>query len=152
MHMGKIFMGMMLVRFNGKSMTAASAGLPPIFIYRAATGKIDEMVLKGMPLGAHRGFKYTEKKTSIAPGDTILLMTDGYTELFNEKKEMLDDYRVKEYFLQNASRSADKIIDDLIRRGKKWRGTEPQADSPLPSVIQLRIAVNAQSGRQLLHT
>jgi serine phosphatase RsbU (regulator of sigma subunit) len=138
MHMGNIFMGMMLVRFNGKSMTAAAAGLPPIFIYRAATGKVDEMVLKGMPLGAHRDFKYTEKKTSFSPGDTILLMTDGYTELFNEQKEMLDYGRVKEYFLQNAAHSPEKIIEELIRNGETWRGNEPQADDYTFVVIKVK--------------
>ena len=138
MHMGNIFMGMMLVRFNCRSMSAAAAGMPPIFIHRKMTGKVEEMVMKGMPLGASRNFNYQQKETTIEPGDTILLITDGFPELFNKNKEMIDYPRLKERFAQVADRSAQQIIDDLVQMGQEWQQDEPQADDCTFVVLKVK--------------
>ena len=138
MQMGNIFMGMMLVRFNSHVITAAAAGMPPIFIHRAKTGNVDEIVMKGMPLGAYRDFKYQQEKTEIAEGDTILLMTDGFPELFNEKKEMFDYPRLKEKFALIATHPVQKILDELIESGEEWRKDEPQADDYTFVVVKVK--------------
>jgi serine phosphatase RsbU (regulator of sigma subunit) len=138
MHMGNIFMGMMLLRINGKSLIAAAAGMPPVLIYRAKTDTIEELVLKGMPLGAHNNFVYHEKKTKIYPGDTILLMTDGFPELFNKNKEMLDYKRIKRGFKHIVDRSAKEIIQELIKIGDSWRAEEPQRDDYTFVVLKVR--------------
>jgi serine phosphatase RsbU (regulator of sigma subunit) len=138
MRMGNIFMAMMLVRINGKSLTAAAAGMPPILIHRGKTNKVEELVMKGMPLGAHRDFDYQHKKTKITAGDTILLMTDGFAELFNKKKEMLDSQRVKENFKKVAVKSAKEIIAELIKVGEAWRQGEPPSDDYTFVVLKVK--------------
>lgn len=145
MHMGNIFMGMMLVRFNTTKMWAAAAGMPPVFIYRAQTGHVEELVMKGMPLGAFRDYTYQQKQTRIAPGDTILLMTDGFTELFNTSKEMMEYPRMKKRFAQVADKSATQIIDDLVEMGEQWRQGVPQTDDCTFVVIKVKQPVNHQS-------
>jgi len=138
MRMGNIFMAMMLVRINGKYLTAAAAGMPPILIHRAKTNKVEEMIMKGMPLGAHRDFDYQQQETRIAPGDTILLMTDGFAELFNKKKEMLDFPHVKESFKKVAAASCEEIIAQLIKIGDDWREGEPPSDDYTFVVIKVK--------------
>jgi serine phosphatase RsbU (regulator of sigma subunit) len=138
MQMGNIFMGMMLVRFNSHIVTAAAAGMPPILIFRAKTGIVDEIIMKGMPLGASRNFEYQQKKTEIEEGDTILLMTDGFPELFNKNKEMYDYPRLKEKFAQIAGHSAQNILDELIEAGEAWRKEEPQADDYTFVVVKVK--------------
>jgi serine phosphatase RsbU (regulator of sigma subunit) len=138
MNMGNIFMGMMLVRLNGKKLTAAAAGMPPILIYRHATKKIEDLVLKGMPLGAHRNFKYNEESVTICAGDVILLMTDGLPELFNQNDEMFDYPRLKDIFLQAANRSSEQIIEKLVEAGEKWRGEKSLADDCTFVVITVK--------------
>jgi serine phosphatase RsbU (regulator of sigma subunit) len=138
MKMGNIFMGMMLVRLNGKKLIAAAAGMPPILIYRHGTKKVEDIVLKGMPIGAHRNFKYNEKSVTISGGDVILLMTDGLPELFNQNKEMFDYPRLKNTFLQIANLSASQIIDELVQAGEKWRGEQPLADDCTYVIIKVK--------------
>ena len=138
MHMGNIFMGMMLVRFNTSKMWAAAAGMPPLFIYRCKTGHVEEMVMKGMPLGAFRDFSYEQKDTKISPGDTILLMTDGFTELFNKHKEMMDYPQIKKCFAEVANKPSSQIIDALINLGEKWRQDEPQNDDCTFVVVKVK--------------
>ncbi len=64
----------------------------------------------------------------LAPGDTVLLMSDGFAELFNDKDEMLDYPRVKEIFKEAADRSADEIVAHLFKDGERWSNGRPQDD------------------------
>ena len=145
MHMGNIFMGLMLVRFNTSKMWAAAAGMPPLFIYRCKTGHVEEMVMKGMPLGAFRDFTYQQKQTHISPGDTILLMTDGFTELFNNKKEMMEYPQIKKRFAEVAEKPSDQIINDLVDLGEKWRQGVPPTDDCTFVVIKVKEPVSKNS-------
>jgi serine phosphatase RsbU (regulator of sigma subunit) len=138
MRMGNIYMAMMLVRINENSLTTSAAGMPPILIYRGKSNQVEELVVKGMPLGAHRNFEYEQQATRLAPVDTILLMTDGLSELFNKKKEMLDYEHIKEGLKESAAKPAKEIISDLIRMGETWREGEAQADDYTIIVIKVK--------------
>jgi serine phosphatase RsbU (regulator of sigma subunit) len=138
MNMGNIFMGMMLVKFNCRTMSAAAAGMPPILIHRGHNGKVEELVMKGMPLGAFSNFEYQQKDTQISPGDTILLMTDGLPELFNRGKEMLDYPRLKRKFVEVANKPANEIINELVDMGHHWRKDEPLGDDCTFVVIKVK--------------
>ena len=119
-------------------MIASAAGMPPIFIYRGKTEAVEEIVLKGMPLGGPSGFLYPEQKTDLRAGDTILLMSDGLPELFNEEMEMLDYPRVKEIFKGAAQKSPDEIISHLNESGEKWRKGKAQDDDITFVVVKVK--------------
>ena len=80
-------MALMVIRINGRHLSASSAGIPPIFIYRKKDNTIEEFKIKGMPLGAFDYFPYETIKTELEIGDTVLLMTDGLPDLFNKDNE-----------------------------------------------------------------
>jgi len=128
MKLGNLYMAMLLVRISGHKMIVSAAGMPPILIYRSETGTIEEIVIKGLPLGGPSGFSYQKRETNLNPGDTILLMSDGFPELFNEKMETLDDHRVKEIFREIAVKSPDEIIAHLNEAGERWSNGKPQDD------------------------
>jgi serine phosphatase RsbU (regulator of sigma subunit) len=128
MHLGNLYMALMIARVQPGKMTVASAGMPPLLIYRAATGSIEDIVLKGMPLGAHAGFPYVEKETALHPNDTVLMMSDGFSELFNQERKLIGSPRVKELFAETADQSPNVIIDHLTNEGDKWRNGEPVHD------------------------
>ena len=58
----------------------SAAGMPPLFIYRRNDKTIEEHVMKGMPLGSIEKFPYDIRETTLDPGDTILLMSDGFPD------------------------------------------------------------------------
>jgi serine phosphatase RsbU (regulator of sigma subunit) len=138
MNLGNIYMAMMLARINMGSLTVTAAGMPPLFIYRGSTGKVDEIVIKGMPLGAHLGLSYKIKKTHLQPGDTILFMTDGFAELFNDEREILDYPRVKTIFQDHAHEAPQAVIDHLLRAGESWQNGQRQHDDFTFIVIKYR--------------
>ncbi len=86
------------------------AGMPPALVYQASMNRTITVPLKGMPLGGPGDFSYEEQSIMLSPGDTVLLMSDGFPELFNAAGEMLGYDRTIEIFEEVADRSPDNII------------------------------------------
>ncbi len=128
MHLGNLYMALMIARIHRTRMTVASAGMPPMFIYRHADRRAERVVLKGMPLGAHAGFPYAEWETTLAPGDTVLMMSDGFPELFNDHQECFDYQRVQPLFEEIAHETPDEIIAHLKTAGETWMNGNHQND------------------------
>jgi serine phosphatase RsbU (regulator of sigma subunit) len=62
----------------------ANAGHNHPFIWRAATGQIENLVTRGIVLGVLPDIRLQERQTTVAPGDVLIFYTDGVTETFNE--------------------------------------------------------------------
>lgn len=137
MSLGNLYMALMLVKIKDQKMQVASAGMPPVLIYRQKTKSIEEVIIKNMPLGADISLEYQEKEIKLAPGDSVLLMSDGFPELFNDKKELLDYDRVKDIFKETAELSSEKIVDHLFMTADKWRNGSPQNDDITFIVLKL---------------
>lgn len=127
MNLGYLYMSLTLIRIKNHILTASVAGMPPILLYKSKSKTIEEISKGGVPLGF---IECTYQKTDIEleHGDTILLMSDGFPELLNDKEEMLDYPRVKEYFKETAHRSPEEIISRLSNSAEKWRNDIPQED------------------------
>ena len=97
-------------------------------IYRAKTKTVEELVIKGMPLGAFLGFPYQQLKTEFSPGDTALFMTDGFPELFNPQDETLDYPRAMDIFRSVAHSTPEKIIEHLVDEANIWANGRQQDD------------------------
>ncbi len=128
MNLGNLYMALMLVRLRQNKMVISIAGMPPVYIYRAGQNIIEEVIQKAMPLGGPTGATYTQQNIELAPGDTILMMTDGFYELFNPASEMLDLERVRSYFMTCVHQSPQEIIDHLMAQADHWRQDKPQED------------------------
>jgi sigma-B regulation protein RsbU (phosphoserine phosphatase) len=98
----------------------SSAAMPPAYIYRKNKMKVDEIVLNGMPLGAINNFPYKVKETTISSGDTILLMSDGYPELMNDKGNMFGYEKAIKLFEELAHKQAEEIIEGLKNSASDW--------------------------------
>jgi sigma-B regulation protein RsbU (phosphoserine phosphatase) len=138
MHLGNLYMAMILAKINGRHMTVSAAGMPPVLIYRNNTGAVEELLLKGMPLGGPYTFDYPQRQTELHPGDTILFMSDGYPELFNEKDEMLDYPRITEIFREAAPKPAAEVIDHLWKAGEAWANGNSLRDDTTLLVIKVK--------------
>lgn len=133
MRLKRFFMAIALARVNGYSIEFIGAGMPPALVYRAGTGKVEEIALKGMPLGGVANFPYRSTTIEVAPGDAILLMSDGFPEMFNEHREMLGYDQVEPLFAAVAHESPEDVIAHLMRVATQWLGTS--TDSPDGSVV-----------------
>jgi serine phosphatase RsbU (regulator of sigma subunit) len=75
------------------------------------------------------GFPYELRTTEILPGDTILLMSDGFPELFNKEKILFGYDKVKSTFEEVAGKEPEEIIEHLKKAGSAWvEDAEPDDD------------------------
>jgi serine phosphatase RsbU (regulator of sigma subunit) len=138
MKLGNLFMGLQILKYKNHSMVVSSAGMPPIYIYRSVTDSVEEIVIKSMPLGGPSLNNYEAIEKELNTGDVILLMSDGYPELFNEKNEMLGYLKAKEVLKESAQKSAAAISSELTMFGEKWRGERTQEDDITIVVIKIK--------------
>lgn len=118
-----------MIKIKDNKITLSSAGIPPILIFRKNENKVEELIIKGMPLGTIDKFPYQIVESQINSGDTILLMSDGFPELMNGKNQMYGYHHVTEFFEQIARNEPEEIIDKLIHEIDLWKnGSDPNDD------------------------
>ncbi|MGH7457170.1 MAG: SpoIIE family protein phosphatase, partial [bacterium] len=128
MNLRQIYMTLLLVRINGPRLSICGAGMPPVLIHRAATQRVEEIDLKGMPLGYVPDFSYDQQEFALTPGDVVLLMSDGFAERFNPAGEILGYEQAKKVLAEIATQSPQDIIQHFVQAGETWAGGEPQND------------------------
>ena len=97
---------------------------------RTANGTV-ELRATGMPLGLMRGMRYEEMEATIAPGDSVLLYSDGLIEAHNPSGEMFGFPRTKE--LVAAHPGGGSLIQFLLAElaGFTGEGWEQEDDVTL---------------------
>ncbi|UCH65181.1 MAG: SpoIIE family protein phosphatase [Ignavibacterium sp.] len=133
-----MLMAMTIAKLGGNKIYLSSAGMPFTLIYRNDTKSVEEVILKGMPLGGFRDFPYKSKKIKLSKGDTILFMSDGYPELFNNKNEMLGYEKATGIFKRVANEPAKIVIEKLLGSAKEWADGHPQEDDITFVVIKIK--------------
>ncbi len=128
MQLGNLYMAMTLLKIKDSEITVSAAGMPPALIYRNKEGRVEEVMIKGLPLGGPGDTTYRELSRKIAPGDTLLLMSDGFPELFNNEMEMLDYSKAKSVFGEVAHKSPQDILTHLNAAAEQWLNGKPQDD------------------------
>ncbi len=138
MHLGNLFMAMIVTKIENRQVVISSAGMPPSLIYRQENNSVEEIRLQALPLGGSAEFKYKKRNTSLNSGDTLLLMSDGFPELFNEKKEILDYDNAKNIFKSVAKLSSQQIIEHLCKEVDNWRGNANLEDDITFVVVKVK--------------
>jgi serine phosphatase RsbU (regulator of sigma subunit)/ligand-binding sensor domain-containing protein len=138
MNIHMLSMCMTIIKIQGNNIVMSAAGMPPALIYRKQDMAVEEIVIKGMPLGAVSDFPYQLRETKINSGDTMLLLSDGLPELFNKDKEMFSYERVVQEFSKNAHKSPEDIIDSLKTAGSDWVEDEDPDDDVTFVVIKVK--------------
>src|SRR5262249_2347773 len=73
MNLRPLFMALTMTKVQGYRLTVAGAGMPPMLLFRSAAREVEEVPLKGMPLGSVRDYPYRQQELSLAPGDAVVL-------------------------------------------------------------------------------
>jgi sigma-B regulation protein RsbU (phosphoserine phosphatase) len=128
MNLRSLFMALTLVKLNGDQLQCAVAGMPPILLYRAATHTIEEIPLRGAPLGGLSRYDYRQAELTLAAGDMALLLSDGLPERFNEAGEMFGYERTRELLLAHASAAPQVILERLLQASDEWAAGKPADD------------------------
>ncbi len=82
----------------------------------------------GFVLGAMRNVQYTEEELTLAPGQTLLIFSDGVVEARGEDGTLFDDDRLEQLAARFYGAPAQSLIDAVVDAVKVHAGKEPQAD------------------------
>jgi serine phosphatase RsbU (regulator of sigma subunit)/anti-sigma regulatory factor (Ser/Thr protein kinase) len=100
---------------DARSLAFASAGhVPPLAVGADGDARFLEAA-SGPPLGVRRTVRYAEQTVELAPGSSIVLVTDGLVERPDEGLEKGLD-RLVEAVLASGGDDADAICDAVVRR------------------------------------
>lgn len=118
-----------------------SAGHGPIVIYVHATGDVNEVAPSDLPLAVAPDIRFGPAETlTMAPGDVLALVTDGFVEWSRaEPGERRDDFgsdRLRAAIARHAHRSAAGIIEAVAAEVAAFAGTQPQQDDLTMVVIK----------------
>jgi serine phosphatase RsbU (regulator of sigma subunit) len=138
MDLGRMAMALLLARFERSRVTIASAGMPPAYVHRAASGAVDEISIGATPLGT-LGADYDDIAVDLGSGDTLLFMTDGFPELLSESGQQLGYAgAVQEFASAAAAANAGGVIEALAGAARCWHGDQPPNDDVTFVVVRVR--------------
>jgi serine phosphatase RsbU (regulator of sigma subunit) len=119
----KGFVTLVLCVVNPEShdLAVAIAGhMPPLF--RRADSTIDDAVgyrVRGKPLGIEREAEFETEHTQLAPGELVLLFSDGISEAMDAAEEPYSIERIREQLLraegQGPAETGQALLDDVQR-------------------------------------
>ncbi len=122
---------------SANALTFVSAGHGPVLIYRAATGATEEAHVHGVPLGVVADFTFEpDTITTLAPGDVVLMASDGFWEYPNPAHQLFGVERLKASLSKAAGLSASAIIDQIRADVASFVGDVVQPDDMTAVVIK----------------
>ena len=113
------------------------AGHDPAMVYDPDTDEFDELKGHGVALGLDYNFEYDEFHRTLAPGQIVLIGTDGIWEMPNEAGEMFGKDRLKEIIRTNNSASARGILAAITEALNGFRGRKQPEDDVTMIVIKV---------------
>ena len=112
---------------SGRLTYASGGENPPLLVH--ADGTSEELPLtQGIVLGVAPDYEYMENTIDVAPGDSVIFVTDGVTEAMNEAQEPMGIQRVRDHFATSPPtdpRSTALAVIDVI---KEFAGSASQHD------------------------
>lgn len=115
-----------------------SAGQGPILVYAAATGAVRELETHGLPLGIMPEAEYDATTVlRLAPGDMLLLLTDGFYEWDRPDGEQFGTERIADLIRQHHRLPAAEFIQVVYRAVVDFSAGTRQGDD-LTAVIVRR--------------
>jgi len=116
----RMMVGFAMMNIYGKKLKVINAGMPPVYYYKNSLREIVEIGGHNLPLGALSKTKYSADELDMEHGDSVLMLSDGFPELQNDKNEPYGYKKLIDTFLQAGSRSASEIIDALKCEVSDW--------------------------------
>jgi len=110
----------LFVDMNNSTVDYAGAAHPPLLLWRARTGNVQECLENGLMLGPFAGATYSTLCLSLEKGDRIVLITDGIVEAVDRSGNEFGMHRLREMIKSQQHLSANRFADALLDSLTSW--------------------------------
>jgi serine phosphatase RsbU (regulator of sigma subunit) len=121
------FVGRLDLR-SGELAYASAGHPPPLRVSGRAAPRSLDAVEGGIALGILEDAVYEEGRVALAPGDVLLMFTDGVTEAINSSGELFSEARLHESLAAGSMRPAPEIVRNLVEAVNTFAAGQPQED------------------------
>jgi sigma-B regulation protein RsbU (phosphoserine phosphatase) len=97
-------------------------------LLRHADGALEELVAGGLPLGLMDGVAYEQGECAFAPGDALLLYSDGITEALDARGQEFGEERLRALWSEHGGGRPAAVIDTVFAAVEGFRGRALQSD------------------------
>ncbi len=126
---------------DGRFVSSNAGHNPPFLVGR--DGSVRRLEKGGLPLGMFERAAYEEEEATLAPGDTLVLFSDGLSEAANALDEEFGEDRLVESVAAECHLDPDALLELLLARVRAFVGDCAQADDMTALVIRRSAAVGA---------
>jgi sigma-B regulation protein RsbU (phosphoserine phosphatase) len=126
------FVSLFLARFDPQTRELAycNAGHNPPLLHTQSNGRtlLSWLHPTGAAIGLVEGFQFGTETVTLAPGDVLVLYTDGVTEAMDLQLEEFGRERLAELVRRGAHQSAQELVRDVRVGLQEFTQGEPLAD------------------------
>lgn len=97
-------------------------------ILRRASGLIERLDVGGLPFGIMPEVKYESAQITLAPGDWLIIFTDGLVEAENSRQEEYGEARLLSAIEMNRAVDPAEMLKRLMAELDQFVGNTPQHD------------------------
>jgi len=105
-----------------------SAGHTPAYLFRSATGKIEELASNASVLGLFDDASYESRAFRLDKGDILVVYSDGLTDAENQREEMFGEARLLNIIHQEAPSGSQALEQRLLKAIEEFTQGMPQTD------------------------
>ena len=118
---------------SGRVELANAGHCPPLLV---RNGEATPLEATGVPIGLFCIEEFRVETLDLAPGDALLLYTDGITESTNENGEPYGDERLAQLVAGWLDHSSTALADGCVEHARAFRGRAQRADDETVMVIR----------------
>jgi len=109
---------------QGGTLHYVNAGHPPALLIRRGEKAVEHLATRSLALGLAEEIPYSSAAVSVAPGDRVLLYTDGVTEAANGSEELYGEARLEQSLLAHADLPLDALVEKAVQDLVAFRGSD----------------------------
>jgi serine phosphatase RsbU (regulator of sigma subunit) len=110
------------------TMTYCNCGHNPPLVLHRGEGTFEPLRNCGPPLGIVDDVSYVPRSIRLAPGDMLLLYTDGVTEAESSQSAQFGMKRLEQTILEMRGHPARRVVEHVIKRVAEFAKGAPQSD------------------------
>ena len=124
-------------------LTFSNAGHQKGILVRAS-GEIESMEAEGFPVGVFADYQWEEKKVTLAPGDRVIVYTDGVTEARNTSGQIYSLSRLLQKIVEMKSSTLEEMRDCILNDVEKHSGPYFESDDVALVMMEIKEPVSNQ--------